>query len=633
MKKNNLQAVLLQIFFAILVIGGLSSPTIAAPSHGFSVFGTLKYPENFTHLDYANPDAPKGGMIVKGAPGSFDSINPFIVMGNPAVGLTQLTIARLMDESYDRAGECYAYIATHMDVAPDHSAVTFHLNPKATFSNGAPITVEDVIWSFETLREKGLPMFRTYYKNIKTAEKTGPYAVKFTFNTTHNAELPLILGQLPILNKQFYETGVAFDKTTLTPGPTSGPYVIESIDAGRSITYKRIPNWWGESVSSQKGLHNFDRVRVDYYMDSNALFEAFKAGKIDIHVEPSIKNWMTGYDFPALKQGHVKRESINHHFSGGTYGLVFNTREPVFQDVRVRKALTLAFDFYWINKNLFYGQYVRNLSYYPNSDFAASGLPTAPELAVLEGIKNQIPAALLTTPYELPSPTSEAEKRVVLGKVQEILKDAGYILEDGHMIHATSKKPLTFEILLNDKSHEKIVLNYVNTLKHLGIHVKVRTADAATYVNRIEKKQFDMILSVIAQSSSLGNEQRDFFGSERADAIGSLNYAGIKNPAVDYLIEQVIAAPTYKDLVICAHALDRVLLFNYYMIPAWHSGTSKIAYWDKFGKPDVHPKYLPYYFENWWALPQKTADESLVHKDDAIPSTIQKPWWKFWGSA
>lgn len=630
MKKSHTQNILLQIVFSILFMGGFLYPTIAAPSHGFSVFGSLKYSENFTHFDYTDEKAPKGGMIVKGAPGSFDSINPFIVMGNPAVGLTQLTTARLMDESYDRAGECYAYVATHMDVAPDRSAVTFYLNPKATFSNNTPITVEDVIWSFETLREKGIPMFRTYYKNIKTVEKTGPYALKFTFNTTHNTELPFILGQLPILNKQFYETVINFDKTTLTPGPTSGPYVIESIDAGRSITYKRIPHWWGESVPSQKGLHNFDRVRIDYYMDSNALFEAFKAGKIHIYTETSIKNWMTGYNFPALKQGLVKRENISHHFSGGTYGLVFNTRAPIFQDLRVRKALTLAFDFYWINKNLFYGQYVRNLSYYPNSDFAASGLPTAPELAVLEGIKNQIPSDLLTTAYELPAATSEAEKRITLRKVKEIFKEAGYVLQDAHMIHAASKKPLTFEILLSDKSHEKVILNYVNTLKHIGIHVKVRTADAATYMNRIEKKQFDMILSMIPQSNSLGNEQRDFFGSERADAVGSFNYAGIKNPAVDYLIEKLIAAPTYKDLVICAHALDRVLLFNYYMIPAWHSQTSKIAYWDKFGKPDLHPKYLPYYFENWWALPEKTS-ELPIQKDSAIPAVTEKPWWKFWG--
>jgi microcin C transport system substrate-binding protein len=366
---------------------------------------------------------------------------------------------------------------------------------------------------------------------------------------------------------------------------------------------------------------------MEYYLDSNAMFEAFKGGKLDIRVESLIKNWIKGYNVPAAKDGRLIKEEIDHNLSAGTYGLFFNTRHPLFENPTIRKAISLAFDFFWLNKNLFYGQYQRNKSYYPNSDFEAEGPPSSQEIELLKPYKNKIPAETLTSAFEPPVYETEKSKHEGLEKAKEMLLSIGYVFRSGKLLHSKTGKPFLFEILLGDKANEKVVLGFVKSLEHIGITVKVRTVDSATYMNRLEHFDYDMILGVIPQSPSLGNEQRDFFASERADTIGTFNYAGIKNPVVDDLIENLIAAPTYNDLVLRAKVLDRVLLFNNYIIPAWHSNTTKIAFWNRLDKPKNPPKYASFYYLNWWMKPEYSEVNSQPSKPADGPKKPTKAWW------
>ncbi|MDF3034388.1 MAG: hypothetical protein K0R76_1342 [Alphaproteobacteria bacterium] len=598
------------------------TPPLPSPSHGFSVYGSLKYPADFTHFDYVNPDAPKEGTLRLGNLGTFDSLNFYIVKGL-APALILLTTATLLEEAFDRSGESYGYAAESIELAPDRSWVIFRLNPKAQFSNGDPVTADDVIWVFETLRTKGQPMYRTYYKNIHKVEKLDERTIKFSFNTTTNRELPGILGQLPILSKKYYETH-PFEETSLKAGPSSGPYEVDTVSSGRSFVIKRVKNWWGESLPSQKGRHNFDRIRTDYYLENNALFEGFKSGQYDLRQEAIAKNWVTAYDFPAFRQGRIKREELPHSLSDGTVGLIFNTRRPLFSDIRVRKALTLLFDFPWINKHLFYGLYKRNLSYYPNSDFEAKGSPSEDEKAILQPFQDQLPPEVLAQGFTLPTPQTETDHRALQEQAQDLLKEAGYEVKNATMIHAKTGKPLTFEILIYDKSLEKIMLNFALSLKRVGIGISVRNLDAAAYQLRVDNLDFDMIYAGIPQSPSLGNEQRDFFGSERADIPGTRNFFGIKNTVVDQLIEQLIDARSYKSLMNHAKALDRVLLWNYYMIPAWHSGVARVAWWDHLSRPKITPKYRGLDITTWWFNRKK--DARVNFEPEAKKPTSQENW-------
>lgn len=613
------------LFISSFQISGATAPVsspASQPTHGFSTYEDLKYPADFAHFDYTNPNAPKGGTLRLGDLGTFDNLNPYIVKGTPPSTIS-LTTATLLQETGDRPGESYAYGAESVELAPDRSWVVFRLNPKATFSNGDPITANDVIWVFETLRTKGLPMFRTYYKNIHKVEKLDEHSVKFSFNSTKNRELPLILGQLPLLSKKHYEKH-PFAETSLTPAPSSGPYVVESIEAGRSLTYKRVENWWGESVPSQRGRHNFTQIKVDYYLENNALFEGFKAGQYDFRHEVLSKNWATAYTFPAYLKGFVKREELKYARLGGTYGLFFNTRRPLFGDVRVRKALTLLFDFPWINKHLFYGSYKRNKSYYPNSDFEASGLPGEAEKAILQPYQDQLPKEVLHQEFDLPTTQIEGDKRALQMQALSLLKEAGYEVKDEVLVNAKTGEPFTFTILNFDKSVEKIMLNFAASLKRIGIALQIRSLDLAAYQARVDNLDYDMILAIIGQSPSLGNEQRDYFGSERANIPGTRNYAGIQNPVIDQLIEQLIVSKDYPSLVNYAKVLDRILLWGYYMIPAWHNDSDRIAYWDRFSRPQIYPKYQGADVLSWWFDPEK--DAKLSHKPQGnTPSPQHDP--------
>jgi microcin C transport system substrate-binding protein len=599
-------------------------------THGYSTFGKMKYPPDFTHFDYTNPDAPKGGTLRLGILGTFDSLNPYIVKG-VAPGLILLTAATLLEEAKDRAGESYGYAAESVELAPDRSWVIFRLNPQAKFSNGDPVTADDVIWVFEALRTQGLPMYRTYYKNISKTEKLDDHTIKFTFNTISNHELPQILGQLPILSKKYYTTH-AFKETSLKPSPSSGPYEVESVSSGHSIVLKRVKNWWGAALPSQKGRYNFDKIKTDYYLENNALFEGFKSGQYDLRQEGTAKNWAIAYTFPAFQQGLVKREELKHSLSSGTAGLFFNTRRPIFADIRVRKALTLLLDFPWINKHLFYGLYKRNTSYYPNSDFEATGLPSQAEIDILTPFKDQLPPEVFSQPFTLPTPKTEDDHRALQTQAQELLKEAGYEVKDAIMVNTKTGKPLRFEVLIYDKALEKIVLNFAESLKRVGIQLRTRNIDTTAYQLRVDNLDFDMIYTGIAQSQSLGNEQRDFFGSERANTPGTRNFSGINNPVVDHLIEQLIDSTSYKSLFNHAKALDRVLLWNYYIIPSWGSDAIRVAYWDRFSRPEILPKYYGLETTTWWFDKAKDMKLSQVSQEKTVTNEKHSPFWKkLWG--
>lgn len=613
---------------SLLLLANLTLPSYAEPSHGFSTWGKLKYPANFTHFEYTNPKAPKGGHLRIAALGRFDSLNPFIVRGDPAPGITSNYYATLLEPSHDESGAMYGYVAETVDVATDKKSVTFRLNPKALFHDGTPITAEDVAFSFEIIRTKGWPMYRSYYADISHVTIQNPHELTFHFKTDKNEELPLIIGQLAILSKAYY-TARKFDEVSLKPPPGSGPYEIESIDPGHSITYRRTQNWWGQNLPCQAGCNNFDRITYDMYRDTNSMFEAFKAGRIDIHHESMAARWKTAYNFPAVAKGWVTQLEIPSKLSSGTYGFFFNTRHKIFKDIRVRKALNLMFNFDWANKNIFHNAYKRNLSYFPGSDYAQSGIPQGPELKLLQSYGNKIPAEILTSPFTLSAISKDDNaQRESLAQAKKLLEDAGLQQKNG--VFMLDKAPFEFEVMLRDKSQERFLQNFVTSLQHLGIKLKIRVLDAANYQKRLDNMDFDMVIEVVPQSNNLGNEQRNFFGSAQTSYKGSKNYAGIENPIVDDLIEKIINADSFEEQVVAAKAMDRVLLWNYYMIPAWHKSVYWLAMWNKIGRPDKSPIYHPMALSTWWYDNEKAqALETQKNTPEPKPSWLDgiKSWF------
>ena len=571
--------------------------------HGASMYGDLKYGPDFTHFDYTNPDAPKGGTLTVSAIGSFDNLNQFILKGNNAAGLDSmydtLTVGSL-DEPFSE----YGLIAQSVTIPEDRSWVIFTLRPEARWQDGQPITVDDVIWTLDTLKTKGHPFYRAYYANIVKAEKVGDHQVKMIFDGKMNRELPLIAGQLPILPKHYYEH-VEFDKTTLTPPFGSGPYKIKRVDPGRTIVYERDPNYWGANLPVNRGQNNYGEVRYEYYRDANVALEAFKAGDYNVQVENNSKDWATSYTGPAFDKKLIVRAEIPNQRGTGMQGFVYNTRRAIFKDPKVRAALAYAFDFEWANQNLFYGQYTRTESYYSNSELASSGLPSPAELRLLEPFRDQLPPEVFTKEYQAPT-TKGSDLRNNLRTALELLRQAGWQVQGGRLVNKDTGQPLAFEILLVQPAFERIVGPFVQNLKRLGIQATIRTVDTAQYQNRLDGFDFDMVVASWGESQSPGNEQRDFWGSQAADTRGSRNFAGIKSPAVDALIDKVIQAPTREDLVTATHALDRVLLWGYYVIPHWHITYDRVAYWNKFSRPEVNPKYGIDLFA-WWIDPVKLA--------------------------
>ena len=560
----------------------------ATKSHGLTLLGKLKYGPDFKHLRYVNPRAPKGGIFRRYTIGTFDTFNPYSMKGNASAGLN-LIYQTLMYSPADEISAGYGSVAQSVEVPPNLSYAVFNLREKARFHDGTPITPEDIIWAFETLKKRGAPFYRFYYKNIKVVEKLGPHKIRFQFSGPPNRELPHIVGQLPVLSRKWWSTR-DFAKTILEPPLGSGPYRISAFEPGRYVELERVSNWWGSTLAINVGRYNFDKIRYEYYRDQTVALEAFKTGRYDFRNENSSLVWATGYNFPARQKGDVKTEEVTHKRPTGMQAFVFNTRRPQFKDAIIRQAMSFAFDFEWSNKNLFYGQYTRTKSFFSNSDIAANGLPSKEELALLLPWKKRLPPGLFTKIYEPPRTDGTGNIRKNLRTALKLLKSGGYKIRKNKLISPKTGNPVRFEILLVSPAFERIVAPFTKNLKRLGIIAKIRTVDQSQYINRIRKFDYDMIVGGAGQSESPGNEQRNYWGSEAAKRLGSGNTIGIQNPAVDALISALIRAKTRKNLVHATRALDRVLLWNHYVIPQWHVRHDRIAYWNKFGVPQ-HPVY------------------------------------------
>ena len=553
---------------------------------GVAMHGLPRYGWNFKNFDYVNPDAPKGGTLKMSAFGSFDTFNPYVIKGVAAAG-TGLLFDTLMVESADEPFSEYGLIAETIEMPQDRSWVAFNINRKARFSDGTPVTAQDVVFSFNLLKTKGLPMFRYYYGNVENVTADKPMRVLFTFKKGDNRELPLILGQMPVLSEQYWKDK-DFSATTLDKIVGSGPYKIADFEAGRYVVYERNPDYWAKDLPPAKGFYNFDKIRYDYYRDATVAVEAFKSAAFDVRVENEAKKWVSAYNGFSEKDGLIKK-SFTHSLPSGMQGFVFNTRRPFFADRKVRKALGLVFDFEWSNKNLFYGLYKRTESYFDNSELASKNLPEGEELKLLERYKKQLPPEVFEKPFSLEKTTGDGNIRPQMEKAFALLEEAGWTIQD-NVLKNKKGEPFRFEILIDSASSaawERIALPYIRNLKRLGIDAVLRAVDSTQYKNRLDSYDYDMIVYVWGQSTSPGNEQRYFWGSTAADANGLQNYAGIKNPVVDELIEKIIEASDRKKLVAAVNALDRVLLWEYYVVPHWYVPETRLVFWDKFGMPDV----------------------------------------------
>ncbi|WP_338665855.1 extracellular solute-binding protein [Pararoseomonas sp. SCSIO 73927] len=564
--------------------------------HALSLLGEPALPADFTHFPWVNPDAPKGGEITLYALGSFDSFNAYILRGTPAVGLGNL-YDTLLKESADEASAEYGHLAGTVEIPADRRGVTFELREGARWHDGKPITADDVVWTFNTLRQHGRPFYRAYWADVSEVVAETPRRVTFRFSTDENRELALILGQLAVLPKHWWE-GRDFSRPGLDVPLGSGPYKVERFEAGRSIAYRRVADYWGRDLPTMKGTNNFDLMRYEYYRDATVSLEAFKAGSIEFRTENVARDWATAYDFPAVRRGWVKRDEVRHELPTGLQGFIMNERRPLFQDRRVREALGLVFDFEWMNANLFYGSYARTTSYFSNSDFASRGLPEGREKEILERFRDRLPPEVLTREFKVPVTDGSGNNRDGARRALELLREAGWTVRDRRLTNAQGQR-FEFEILLNGPTFERVALPYIQSLQRLGIEARVRTVDPPQYQVRMDAFDYDMTVDVFGQSSSPGNEQRDFWTSAKADENGSRNTIGIKDPVVDAIVEAIVAAPDLPELTAACRALDRVLLWGFHAIPQWHSRTFRMAWWDKFGRPERAPKRA-IGLDSWW---------------------------------
>lgn len=509
--------------------------------------------------------------------------------------------------SQDEPSTAYGLVAEKIEYPEDRSWVVYHINPKARFHDGTKITAKDVVFSFNTLVSKGLPIFSSYYADVKDVVVLDPSKVKFTFKNASNKELVLIVGDIPILPEHFWKNK-AFDKTSLDIPLGSGPYKVKTLDAGKSITYERVKDYWAKDLAVNVGSYNFDQIIVDYYRDDNVVVEALKAKQIDFRYERSAKIWNTGYDIPAAKEGFLKRQTIHDYSPQGMQAFIMNLRKPPFNNIKFREALNYAFDFEWENKNLFFSSYSRTDSFFFNTDLASSGIPQGRELEILTPFKSQLPETVFTSAYKNPVTDGTGNNRSNLSIAKKLLTDAGYIVVDGKLVNAADSRPVVIEFLEHDPTFERVINPYVESLKRLGIQLNIKPVDISQFINRMNKHDFDIAVGSTMPILSPGNEQRDLWGSEAADIEGSFNRSGIKNPVVDALVELVINAPNRTELVIRTRALDRVLLHNHYVIPQWGVLDHRLVYWDKFKQPDIAPKFDPTFgtgLMSWWIDPEK----------------------------
>ncbi|NBX65961.1 MAG: ABC transporter substrate-binding protein [Proteobacteria bacterium] len=585
--------------FVLILATLVSLPVFAAEAvHGIAIHGEPKYKPGFTHFDYVNENAPKGGTLRLSAVGTFDSLNPFIVKGVSASD-AGLVFQTLLTGSADETFTQYGLLAESIEVPDDRASATFNIRKEAIWNDGKPVTAADVVWSFETLTKKGAPFYAAYYADVEKVIAENDKRVTFKFKKAGNRELPLTVGQMPVLPKHYWENR-KFEETTLEAPLGSGPYKFTKIEPGRSLTFERVKNWWGENLPVSKGRYNFDTVTIDYYRDTTVSVEAFFANRYDVRQEHVAKIWATGYDAPAVKNGQIKKEEIENKLPAGMQAFVMNTRRAVFSDPKVREALQYAFDFEWSNKALAHSAYKRTSSYFENSIYASRGLPEGRELEILKQFEKDLPSEIFTTAFKNPISDGSGQPRDNLRRAMQILDEAGYMIgTDG--VRSKNGVRLSFEIVDNQPEFERWVLPFTRNLKRIGIDARFRVVDTTQYVARMNDFDFDMTVSGFGQSLSPGNEQREYWGSDKADTPGSRNLIGIKNPVVDKLCELIATASTQDELTAATKALDRVLLAGHYVIPQWHTNVWKVAYWGQFGRPEKQAPYDLGITDTWWA--------------------------------
>lgn len=580
--------------------------------HGFALYDDLKYSKNFSHFEQANPKAPKGGTLRLMGFGTYDTLNPYTLKGispfnTPGqfiYGFSELNETLLIGTgSYSPSGEepqsAYGLIAESISYPKDIAWVEFQIRDYAHFHDGHEIDAEDVVFSFNTLIDKGHPRFQQKYINVQRVQAVNKKRVRFEFKQAGQRANILRVGELPVLPKHFWSNKDFERSSEITP-LLSGPYTIDQYQIGRTITFKRVPEFWGKSLNVYQGRYNFDRVIIDFYRDQSVAFEAFKSGEFDLFYDYTAKNWATAYDFPALHNGKVIKQEIKHRIPSGTQGFFFNTRNSLFKDRRVRKALSLMFDFEWTNKALFNSAYTRSSSIYPNSHFSASGTPSSEESALLTPFKNQLPTELFTQSFNLPITNGNGRIRNETKQATALLKQAGWELNQTRLIHNKTGEAFEFEILVRQAGIQRVLLPYIKNLEKIGVKATIRLLDAAQYKTRLDQFDFDMMTYVLSQGLAPSYEQRDYFHSSTSMINGSENYAGVNHPAVDAMIDHVLTATNPTQLKTAMRALDRVLLWQYYIVPNWHLNYHRLAYWDKFERPEMQPPYK-LGVENWWS--------------------------------
>ncbi len=577
------------------------------PAHGLSAFGKLKYPADFKHFDYVNPDAPKGGTLSMIGPAgliTFDSLNAFILKGDAAQGM-QFVFDSLMTRAEDEPDAVYGLVAKSAQVADDKMSVTFHLRPEAKFSDGTPVTAEDVVFSFKALKEQGHPQFRISMQDVEKAEALDDRTVKYTFKGDLVRDLPLIVAQLPILSKNYYKNK-KFSEPSLDPPIGSGPYKVANFDPGRNINYQRRDDYWAKDLPVNRGRFNFDRLRYEYFRDRTIELENLKAGNFDLREEFTSVNWATGYNVPAVKDGRLVRAVLPDDQISGAQGFFINTRRDKFKDPRVRKALDYAFDFEWSNKNLFYNHYKRTTSFFENSPMKAVGKPSPEELELLEPFRGQIPDSAFDEPYMPPVSNASGADRKLLRTAATLLEEADWNLKDGKRVSADGKK-LKIEILIFSKIFIRVIDPYVKNLERLGIAANIRLVDAAQYQRRLKSFDFDITTSRFVLPLTPGIEMKNYWGSNTAKQDGSFNLAGIANPAIDALIDKAITAKSRDELHTVARAIDRILRASHYWVPHWYKASHTVAFWNKFSWPETKPKYARAIIDTWWFDDNKAA--------------------------
>jgi microcin C transport system substrate-binding protein len=596
---------------ALVTLGGLApvaslfaDEAEAVPTvHGLALYDDPELPAGFPHFPHVNPDAPRGGTLTQAAVGgSFDSTNPFIIRGTPAAGVSQI-YDTLLEGNPGEPFSVYGLLASGIRLDPERHWIEFDLRPEARFHDGEPVTAHDVVFSFDLLLEQGNPFYGAYYADVASVTALDDHTVRFEFSANHSRELPLIVGQLPVLPKHYWEAQ-DFTSPTLAAHPGSGPYRIAEVDPGRRIVYRRDPDYWGRDLPVKRGRHNIDRLIYDYYRDRDIAWEAFKAGVLDYRIDTRAATWAIGYDFPAYRDGLVRRLSVPDGQPARMQAFVYNLRRDKFEDPRVREALALTFDFPWLNANIFYDAYRRTESFFQNSDLAAEGLPDEAELALLEPHREALPERVFEEPVPIDHPLELRER---LRLAMDLLHDAGYVVRDGRLVDEASGQPLTVEVLLFDTGMERVTQPMLRNMSRLGVQGSIRIVDINQYLNRLRSFDFDMTVGQFPQSNNPGNEQREFWTSDFAESPQSRNLMGLANPVVDDLVERLIRAESREELNTIARALDRVLLHEHILIPHYHSGETRIAIWDKFAWPEPFPEY-GMDLEAWWVDAEREAE-------------------------